>query len=418
MKIQLHFRRRLALEDIRFYICALCVLSYALLEHMSIGIPWFSGMKMPLLYIAGLCALPEINLILKKFRIRKYFYVTSATIVLCGFLFLSAYMNKAPRFGVVPYRNTYRLILYIAELLILTFWVSEKGWFHRILQLTFGYVLLIVLVVDVMIFADIDLLGMKENDIYIIGTKFSVVYMHMNLLSLWLVRMQDQLTFSGWQRARLIAGGVAALIVTFRVNCMSGVLGCVMLLLLLWRTQHGKRLTRKLLCSPRMLLLFAVASVLFVFVVQVLISIPAVSYFIESVLGRNNNLSGRVQIYEMFSGKMQGHWLFGFGMGNANAAAMALFGYANAQNAILQWVLQTGMLVTVLLVALIVLVFDRLYKNQNLQKMMPMVALIYVYITLGTVETTFSMSFILWVFMLLMYVNQPPHILAQEHKKR
>ena len=418
MRIRLRFRRRLALEDIRFYICALCVLTYALLEHMSIGIPWFSGMKMPLLYLGALCALPEINLVLKRFRIRKYFYVTCVTVALCGFLFLSAYMNRVPRFGIVPYKNTYRLILYVIELLILTFWVSEKGWFDRILHLAFGYLLVMVLTVDFMIFAGIDLLGMMQDGVYIIGTKFTVVYMHMNLLSLWLVKMQDKLTFTGWQRARMIFMGVVMLVVTFRVNCMSGVLGCVMLLFLLWRTQRGKHLTRRLLCSPRVLLLFVVGSVLFVFAVQMLVAIPAVSYFIESVLGRDNNLTGRLQIYEMFSAEMQGNWLFGFGMGNANSAAMALFGYANAQNAILQWILQTGVPVTALLVAVMVLVFARLYKYHSLQKMMPMVALIYVYITLGTVETTFSMSFILWVFMLLMYVNQPPHIPAHKNNQR
>ena len=151
---------------------------------------------------------------------------------------------------------------------------------------------------------------------------------------------------------------------------------------------------------------------------ELLVAIPAVSYFIESVLGRDNNLTGRLQIYEMFSAEMQGSWLFGFGMGNANSAAMALFGYANAQNAVLQWILQTGVPVTALLVAVMVLVFARLYKYHSLQKMMPMVALIYVYITLGTVETTFSMSFILWVFMLLMHVNQPPYIPAHKNNQR
>ena len=97
---------------------------------------------------------------------------------------------------------------------------------------------------------------------------------------------------------------------------------------------------------------------------------------------------------------------FGFGMGNANLAAKTLFGYANAQNAFLQWILQAGFLTTAAMVLLIATVFAQRSKTRQFKKTMPLVILIYVYIMLGMVETTFSMSFFLWIGLLFALTNE------------
>ena len=99
-------------------------------------------------------------------------------------------------------------------------------------------------------------------------------------------------------------------------------------------------------------------------------------------------------------------WLWGCGVGNGNAAAIWLFGYDNAQNAVLQWLLQTGVFVTGLLCGLMLVVFHQLSRSNKQEKVLPLVVLIYVYIIMGMVETTFNMSFIMWFAIIFMLVNE------------
>ena len=103
---------------------------------------------------------------------------------------------------------------------------------------------------------------------------------------------------------------------------------------------------------------------------------------------------------------MGGHWLWGYGYGNGNTAAVRLFGCANAQNAQLQWILQAGLPVAFMVDVLITIVIKQLSRSSRKRQIMPLAILIYVYIILGMVETTFSMSFLLWLACVFMQVNE------------
>jgi phosphatidylserine synthase len=109
--------------------------------------------------------------------------------------------------------------------------------------------------------------------------------------------------------------------------------------------------------------------------------------------------------------------MWGYGFGNGNTVSMVKFGYANAQNALLHWILQTGVLTTGLLSSVVVTVIGRVKRSPNVDRCMPMVLLIYLYVVLGIIEITFSMSFLLWVaalFMITCSKNDP----NQQHMKR
>jgi O-antigen ligase len=145
--------------------------------------------------------------------------------------------------------------------------------------------------------------------------------------------------------------------------------------------------------------------VVFPFIAGNIVSIPAVSYLIENIFGRDSSLTGRLGIFAVFADGMQGHWLWGYGFGNGNPAAERLFGCANAQNAILQWILQAGIPATLLLIVMMMLIFGQLRGIQNRKQLMPLIILVYAYIILGTVETTFNMSFIMWLAIIFIQAN-------------
>ena len=99
--------------------------------------------------------------------------------------------------------------------------------------------------------------------------------------------------------------------------------------------------------------------------------------------------------------------MWGYGFGNSFKAASSIYGVANVQNALLEWVFVGGIPSAVLLSILIVLIFKRIKFADLAQRKvaMPVVLLIYTYIIMGTVEITFDMSFLLWLALLFVITN-------------
>lgn len=409
MKIRLKLHSRFSLEKFLLFVAVFCVATFALLEHMSISLPLFSALKWPLIYAGGACVLTQINLIIKTFMKKKNFFVWLAVLLFCAALMLGAYQNRNPAVGEPPMRNTTRTVLYLIELMMLMVWVSEKGYGQYLIKYLFRYVLIVVLITDVVLFTGIRKFYSGSHEAYLIGTKFTVSYMHMNLLTLWVMQTGKRLHAKQFSRLWLCLAAVFLIAVSVRVECMTGIIGCVTLFICLFVVDSPKSKRRlRSLTSPTVLMLALVGNLIFPFVSELLVSVPAINYFIVDVLGRTENLTGRTNIFNIFSNQMTGHWLYGYGLGNQNAAAMELFGYANAQNAMLQWILQGGILATVTLTLFMRQVFKQTHKADNYRRVMPLVVLVYVYIVLGTVETTFSMSYLLWLGVIFALISESP----------
>ena len=387
-------------------ITALCVCCYALLEHASISVPLISYIKMPIMYLGGICILLRLFPLLRVIRKRRYFFVFLVLFALCCTLLLTVAFYKSTRIGVSPLRSTVRLILYLVELFFLMVWAAETGRGRFMLDFLFYGVLFLTAVSDFLMFSKIMVFWDGRFETYLVGTKFSVSYFHMNLLTLWFLRNRER-AFSDRKAKRIIILGVPYVAcVSIYVDCMTGVLGCSVLLVLflLLNTQFQRKLMR--FNSPVLLTLCLLASVVFPFVAEAVISIPAVTYFLEEILARDTTLTGRVNIFTAFAQAMEEHWLWGYGYGNGNTVSQGMFGYANAQNALLHWILQIGIPATCLMILLMVMIFQQLYQSRNQSLSMAFVALIYVYIVMGTIETTFSMSFLLWFAMIFLLVNE------------
>ena len=406
MKLRIRIQRRYALENILMTMALFFVSSYALLEHVSLSIPLFSSVKLPILYMGGLFILPYSIKILRCINKKKFFYIFAMTLVMFAFLALSVYLNRNTILGQSPMRVTVRFVLYWIEMLLLMMWIAETGRGDFTIRFLFWYMLILVAATDFLLLTKLMVFHNGSHETYLIGNKFTVSYMHMDLLALWFVKNNGRFHF--WQKSKALAILMAGiiLVVSIYIDCMTGLLGCVVLICLFatLNTSFERNLLR--LNSPGPMALVLAASVIFPFVANSIISIPFIETFLTDVLDRNTTLTGRTDIFEMFVRKMEGRWLWGYGFGNSNAIAMTIFGYANAQNAILNWVMQSGFLVTGALIGVIVIVFRQLSQGDDPMPIMPLVALLYVYMIMGAVETTFNMAFLLWVGVLFMCINE------------
>ena len=405
MKIRTKRHMSIRLDSVLLNLSMFCVFSYALLEHVSITISMFSAVKLPMLCFGGLCMLRQIPIILGNARKKKYFYVILTLVMFCLMLLASAFSNRNPVYGTDSMRHTIRMILYLAELFALMIWVGETDRVGHAIDFLFRYMLLVVIVTDTLFLTGIKTFYSGRHEIFLVGTKLTVSYFHMDLLALWYVRNNMRLQREGKSKGFVLFAIPFLLAVAIRVDCMTGVIGCLVLFVffMLMNTRFQKYFLR--LSSPVWLVIFLLASVIFPFVVQKIVSIPVVAYLLENVMLRSTNLTGRLHIFEAFVRKTQGHRMWGYGLSNGNTVAVRLFNCANAQNALLQWVLEVGIPTTLVLVALMVIIFVQLSRSPRQRRAMPMVMMIYVYIVLGTVETTFNMMVILWLALIFLQVN-------------
>ena len=413
MKLRIQTKKRISIEEVLMVVTAICVCYYALLEHSSISIPLISHIKMPLMYLGGLCILFRLIPLVISMRKRRYFFVFFVLSLFCGVLLLTAFINRNARMGTSPLRSTVRLVLYLLELFFLMVWVAETGKSKLVINLLFYSILILTAASDFLMFSRILVFRDGKFEAYLVGTKFSVSYFHMNLLALWFFRNRERVLSDRKAKRVIILGVPYVALVSIYVNCMTGLLGSVVLLVLflVLNTQFQRKLVR--FNSPVLLTLCLAASVVFPFIAEAVVSIPAVTYFIEEIMGRDSTITGRTLLFGMIGKKMEGHWLWGYGYGNANAVSERMFGYANTQNAILQWVLQIGIPATCLLMLLLVMIFHQLYQSRRRQESMAFVMLIYVYVIMGTIETTFNMSFIMWFALIFMLVNEKENADAQ-----
>ncbi len=404
MKI-IRLRRSISVNTIAIYIAMFCVATYALLENTSVTFSPFSMVKMPLMYLGGICLLTQVNTIFRVLLKKNYFYMLASAALLCVLLAVSALINRNAAIGDSPLRHTVRLMLYLVELFLLIIVLIETDRIKPAIGFLFWYVLIIVAVNDILMFSRILTFRSGRFEAYIVGGKFSVSYLHLYLLTLWVIRRKQRL--AQWKHDNLIVVLLTALAIcaAIRVDCMTGVLGSLAMLVLLWMIDSPKKKRIFRFTSPWMLTTALVLCVVLAFLIDTIMKFSVVEYLVEEVLGRDTTITGRTNIYEVYIDRMQGHWLAGYGYGNGNEASVTLFGYENVQNAVLQWLLQVGVPATMGLMLLFVQVFRQI-RRTNLELILPMVAMLYVCIILGTIETTFNMAFILWFGVVFMLANE------------
>ena len=400
--------RKIAFNAIFIYVALFCVSTYALLEHTNIAIPAFSSIKSPLVLIGMICLATQFRTIFRCILKKHYFYMLLSLFVFFALLAISIVANRHTTMGFSPFRYTFRMIMYCMEVFVLTLVLAETGRGSAALTFLFWYVLGIVIVNDALLWTRAVSFGASRFERFLVGTKFSVSYSHMNLLALGVIRGKWNLRKNLWGKLLILLAAFYLVLLSIRVDCMTGIIGCVVLVVLLYLLNSPRRKRMMWLTTPQMLVLALAASVIFVFVVDGILQLPFVEYLVEDVFDRDITITGRTNIYGMYTRIMADRIWTGVGYGNGNSAAVALFGYENVQNALLQWVLQVGIPATIGLVLVLAQVFSQISRKnpQNMDKILPLVALIYVYIILGTVETTFNMAFILWLALIFMLVNE------------
>ncbi len=236
---------------------------------------------------------------------------------------------------------------------------------------------------------DLDKTHYQNLTVYLFGNKFMVAYLHMQTLSLMAkYRKLTGRSGSALSNPGLLAYGVCGIALCAAVNCATGILGNLCILVLI--TFPCGKTVKILLSKPLTMMAALLASNILVIGSDVLLQIPAVQGVILHVLKKDLTLTGRFRIYAMLPDLFKGHWAFGYGY-NSDIFA-GLIGYGNAQNGILQYVLDCGLIGAGTLLFLWVHSVRGIRRKEVMS--WPLVSAVYGFMVCSLVEVCFKFNFI------------------------
>lgn len=248
--------------------------------------------------------------------------------------------------------------------------------------------LFIVLCINDFLLFTVDM-EINSQSVYFIGDKFYVLYAHLILLALSMTDYLKGTHPKRWNYILLTVGSLITVVVGAQIESGSALV-CVILFILFYII-YG--FNWKWLFSNKILIGLLVFSTMFVFVYDVVLSLPFISYFITEVLHKTLLLSNRIIIYNLIPLVLRDHLLSGYGFGTSYEVWTETLGYGNAQNGILDWVCQCGILV---LIPLYLLIVNSLLSRSSCSRRIerPLLAVLSMLAVYACVEITINIQFL------------------------
>ena len=360
-----------------------CILLY-IIAFSLINQSFWSGydyLKYSIIVIIGIYLLFNIRILLSKdFRI--------INILLISFSVLTVFLSYLHR-DTLTYRNPFLasivFVLIVLEIFGVFEIVSQKHKSPAVLDIYFKITAVWCIFLDLCVFLYPQLI-IKEG-VYIVGTKFQISYINILFIALFLSTnsLSDNSLKKNMTLMILLLLGVS---VSIKVNCMTGVVGTVAIIVLYVLFSKKYRLLR----SPVTLSLSFVLCGIFPFICGTILSNSYVQKIITEIFNRTSTLTGREIIYQMLPDILKGHLLTGYGVGSEFEVFQRCSGFPNSQNGVMSWVLEFGLIATLILISALVAVFYYM-KDKKSNILLPLVLFVYTFILIGTVEICFYYTF-------------------------
>ncbi|MGN0274472.1 MAG: hypothetical protein ACI4DT_06795 [Chordicoccus sp.] len=286
------------------------------------------------------------------------------------------------------------------EFVLLTEIVSEAKGIDHFFKIASRCALFICIAVDIQIFIG----GGKDGGnliIYFTGTKFSVVYQHMLAIAFGMMARRDSLknkksTQYYNSRFWLMAMLLLTLLISFKVNCSTGVVGTIFLLVLAWLIS----IYPGFFANPITFISIIAISFGFMWGYEAVLNNKQVIMLVTKYLHRSLTLTGRTAIFAAMPNVMRGHWLWGFGYGSTYEICFYKIGYADTQNGLMEWIMQIGLVGTLCLLITLIYAFTKSMKLTKDSRWMWIAAYVYIMIFIGMVETTYSTGFLCMIILI------------------
>lgn len=277
----------------------------------------------------------------------------------------------------------------IIDLFLVTYALIKKYTVKQYSKWLFWILFSLCVLSDIlMIFVEYDFSNPGER--YLIGSKFVIAYAHCFVCTLGFVYVNNQnknirylggkIKINGINKnIWMYLFGIYSFFICMRVGCSTGmVIMCVLILLLAIPNEIKKHIF-----STKIMILFVIIVNALMFGTYNLLNNQNVQYFIQNILGKTSNLTGRVQIWNIIFEFIEEKKILGYGY--YSDIIENVLGYGNPQNGILKILIDTGF-IGLILYALLIWKSFRCINNEKLKLLYPIMAFMYAMFVASFVE--------------------------------
>ncbi len=232
----------------------------------------------------------------------------------------------------------------------------------------------------------------REIGTLLLGNKFTAAYVHL-LLTVFVALYEKRAKTT---RIRTLAMAALTFAVALYVDCITVALGCAVFVALSFLPAKARRV----LSNPYVFLGIVLLCAFGVFLLPYVVAWKPVTFIIEDVLHRDISLTGRLDIYGQLPEIFLKKPLLGYGYMNMPVKQHLLW-YANAQNALLDFILNYGVLALLGFGVLGCSVIARREKAAvNSEKIWYVRCMLYAFVFIGIAEVVYSTTFFFLLAML------------------
>lgn len=317
---------------------------------------------------------------------------------------ICACVNSYRVSGVDIVKSAVIALVPIIEVGLLVAVYAERGNLHRVIDLFFWWQLILVSLNDLLLLFAPDLFGMESAFLaqYLIGNKFAVVYEHFLLITFFLLRRDGASDETNNSILPLLLLVALTLVVSVLVDCMTGVIGAVLLYCfnrLVGRFPH-------VMTKPCILVGVLLLACSFMFVYDEVLNNGAIKFILEDVLNTTTDITGRSQIYEQLPLILGDHLVYGYGYGTCHILGPLLGNFVDTQNGLAEWVWRAGIPAVVVLCMFLWSCANHGRKaitdngSRAIKVVAPLLSYLLTLSVLASVEITVSSAYFIAAFLL------------------
>lgn len=330
----------------------------------------------------------------KRFLIKKYHNINLALCLFCSAILLSSihmkFLHLPNDFHAVSPFSGVLLVLCVVDTFFFLEYMNETNRIKIFASLMFKLTTLYLIINDIFLLWQMPSVSGKESVeiFYFIGNKFEVAYMH-----LFFVVFYYLLHCTGTTKKKkyylFVFISLFAILISYLVECSTGIVGCLALFLLLFSYEK-----LPFLLKPGFAILLIFIFGAFFIYYEWLLNIPFIQYVIVDVLGEDLTLTGRTYIYARILELLSMQPWLGYGNGSATFFTMYYVheSLMNTQNGLLNDFFDWGIVGVASLLFLVATTMKNLKLTSR--QISPFVCLAYTYIILSSIEITLGLRFL------------------------
>lgn len=229
---------------------------------------------------------------------------------------------------------------------------------------------------------------------FFLGSKFDVGYLHLFFIAALFSTFFQEKSYR--KNILLIALLILTVYSTLFVDCNTGIIsvGLFAIFILCSRKIYNFFIKPQVFCGVLL------SSLVFVVAYSIFLNSRLVKFLVQDVFNRDLSLTGRTTIYKLLQTVMTNNIWTGYGYGIDYTVSKALFNYDNTQNGLMEWILQIGIIGTVFLIILLYVIFFRIAKAKPSNKIIPILAFIYVLTVIAMVEISLDLFYFMAIGLL------------------